>query len=205
MKYLLTILLLSAAGISTFAQTNRWTPTPNIQVGFMGGSFGPALEGRLGFGVKKQGLVLGLASGIDTYRFTSVPLVATATYSHGTRKWKPFASAAAGWNIAAVQPHEKGGQYQYPSGNTRFTNDFIWMPGSWVPASYRSGWLAEIGGGMGRHTKKGHAYTMGLHYSAKTISESMTELVWTGSTQIEHPATAHYLMQRISLRFGFTW
>lgn len=189
----------SLAGV---AQQN-WKPTAGLQVGAIVGGSGPGGEANLTAGLKKDNWLLGIRSGIDDYRFTTVPLMATATYWYGTKKWQPYLQAAAGWNIAAVGENEKNGYYRFD--NSTDDRLGIWWPGIWTPASYSSGWMAEAGAGYALRTKKGHRWTGGLAYSAKTISEYTSQATYNGSGYEIHPATNRYLMTRVHVRIGFVW
>ncbi len=189
--------------MAVMAQEKGWQPTAGLQVGAIVGGSGLGGEAILTAGVKKDNWLLGIRSGMDGYRFTTVPLMASATYWHGSKKWQPYLQAAAGWNIAAVSERQKNGYYEFS--NPGDGRPGIWWPGTWTPASYRSGWMAEAGAGYALRTKKGHRWTGGLTYSAKTLDEYTSQITYNGSGYETHPATNHYLMSRVHLRIGLVW
>jgi len=200
-KLSLSVIMMSLGWITVYAQNIAIRPVAQLYAGVMGGTV-PGTEAGAGLGVHYNQWIFGLQAGYDSYRFSSVPVLATARKYFGNKKWQPFISAGAGWNIAAVRENEKGGSYHY---DRIIVTDNLWNPGTWQQAWYHSGLAAELGGGYGLRIGKNHHLTASLHYSTKTLKEEMNATAWASNSSATYVATNTYYMQRIHLRFGFAW
>jgi hypothetical protein len=198
-KIILLIWCMNLVPLYMWAQKKpSWKPIGIAEVGLIGGSYELSGDWRLKAGVQK-GPLLGLGSGVDYYRFTSVPVFAHGQYNFGQRKWKPFAAAAAGVNIDAVEDYQKH-QYWAPWGITNIFRS------SSTPANYESGYMAEFGGGYAFYGKKGHGLQVSLHYSFKSIREWYPATAWAGNSEsTAYNEESTYLMHRTVLRLAYKW
>jgi hypothetical protein len=83
---------------STSAQ-QKWKGWGLPEVGYLSGSYQVTGDLRLQGGMQKNGWMIGLGSGFDYYRFTSVPVYAQGRKMIGKRKSKPFIMTSLGVNF----------------------------------------------------------------------------------------------------------
>jgi hypothetical protein len=200
-RIFLLIWCMNLVPLYMWAQKTQWKPYGTAELGLLLGSYEPSGDWRLKAGLQRGPLMLGLGSGVDYYRFRTVPVMATGQYNFGKKQHKPFASLAAGISLAHLEDYQKL-QYWTPW-NGR------WPGGNWVEpnyANYESGWMAEAGGGYAFYGKKGHGLQLSLHYSFKSIREWYPATAWGGngeSTSYNEETT--YFMHRTALRLAYKW
>jgi hypothetical protein len=190
-RIFLLIVCLNILPVYIFAQ-QKWKPGFVAEAGLQAGSYEPSADLRAQFLMAKRGWQVGAGSGVDYYRFRSVPVYVQGRKYFGTHKSKPFAMLSAGVNIASVTEAQK---------NNRFGGIGWWNP---IPASYTGGFYGEAGGGYAFLNKKGRGVSLSLSYVMKSISESYTTSYWLGFSESEPTQEkATYYMNRLVFRVGY--
>ena len=147
----------------------------------------------------KNGWAVGMGSGIDYYRFRTVPLYIQGRKWIGQRKNKPFVLASAGLNLLALYPSQK-------------TPNSWWAwpgPDPWVNTQTRyfnGGYYAEVGGGFAFLNKKQRGLTLSLSWVRKTLKEWYeTDAPPNISPGMKDRTTTQYLLNRTVIRVGWKW
>jgi len=180
---------------STSAQ-QKWKGWGIPEVGVLSGSYQVTGDLRLQGGVQKNGWMIGLGSGFDYYRFTSVPVYAQGRKLFGKRKSKPFIVTSLGVN--------------FPT--TTSTNEMTMenmlssfrAPDGIPKRNYERGMYGEIGLGYAFLSKKGRGLLVSLSYTQKRIKESSLQYIYAGTIMEEPtPEINEYIMNRAALRIGY--
>jgi hypothetical protein len=90
------------------AQKAEWKVTGIADAGIVWGSYEPSGDMRLRAGMQQGAWSLTVGSGLDYYRFRSVPVFAGGQYFFGNSRSKPFVYAHGGVNLPALQEDEIG-------------------------------------------------------------------------------------------------
>jgi hypothetical protein len=190
-RILLLIFCLNLLPFYIFAQ-QKWKPGFVAEAGFLAGSYEPSADLRAQFFINKNGWQLGAGSGLDYYRFRSVPVYAQGRKYFGTKKSKPFVLASAGANIPALTDLEKSNA----SGSIMWWNN--------PPSSYSAGFYAEAGGGYAFLNTKGRGISLSLSYVMKSMTESYTTSYWLGfaESRVSEEKIVYY-MNRLAFRVGY--
>ena len=181
---------------STSAQ-QKWKGWGIPEVGVLSGSYQVTGDLRLQGGVQKNGWMIGLGSGFDYYRFTSVPVYAQGRKMFGKRKSKPFIMTSLGVNFPTTT-----------SSNEIPTSDIMWSIRSQFPSgptrTYNMGIYGEIGLGYALLSKKGRGLMFSLSYTQKRIKESSLQYIYAGTVMDEPtPEINEYIMNRAAVRIGY--
>jgi hypothetical protein len=141
-----------------------------------------------------------VGSGLDYYRFRSVPVFAGGQYFFGSSRSKPFVYAHGGVNLPALQEDEIGYSWSNPPSMIRIVP---WTP---VPNTYKAGYYADLGAGYAWLGKKGHGLTVSFGYTAKSTTEEALATAYGGpGTSTTYTEKFTYNMNRLALRVGYKW
>jgi hypothetical protein len=181
------------------AQKAAWKFTGMADAGIVWGSYEPSGDIRLRGGLQRGAWSLTAGSGLDYYRFRSVPVFAGGQYFLGSSRSKPFVYAHGGVNLPALQEDEKGYSISTPP--------MVWIaPWMMVPNTYKAGYYADLGAGYAWLGKKGHGVNVSFGYTAKSTVEEVLASAYGGpgiSTTYTEKFT--YNMNRFALRVGYKW
>ena len=194
-KLLLLLLCLNLIPFYILAQ-QVWKPGAVPELGFLAGAYEPSGDARANLLLSKKDWSVGLGTGIDWYRFRSVPVYLQGRKSFGARKSKPFALASGGVNLPMV--NEEAGQVGIWTGRW----DMIgWTP---IPTAFNPGWYAELGAGYGFFNRKQRGFTLSLNWVFKSMSEWYeTDAPALAETGGKDRTTTTYFMSRMALRIGW--
>ncbi|HSC54665.1 MAG TPA: hypothetical protein VLC98_13630 [Phnomibacter sp.] len=190
-RIFLLIFCLNILPFYIFAQ-QKWKLGFIAEAGLLLGSQEPSGDLRGQFLLQKNNWQWGVGSGVDFYRFQSVPVYAQGRKYFSSAKSKPFVLASAGYNIATPTELQKN------NGSIS-----IW---SWPvpPSDYSGGWYAEAGVGYAIMNKKGRGVTLSLAYVFKSIEENLGDLPLWGDVRYNETNKQNiYYMTRLALRVGY--
>ncbi|HMP92740.1 MAG TPA: hypothetical protein PKD90_07705 [Phnomibacter sp.] len=206
-KLILLIWYLNLLPLYIWAQTpvsKSLQPFAMADVNLMTGAYEPAAAFNIRGGLQHKNWQWGLSGGIDTYRFTSIPVLAGVQYKMGAKKHGPIMHAAGGINIAAVTEQQKNYNYGFgPQWRRPWSS--LWMPAD-IPASYRNGYAAEAGAGYAFYGKRGHGVQLSVVYSLKTMQERYPANAFAGYDEvIPYTERLFYRMHRTMVRVAYKW
>lgn len=73
-KLLLFVFCMNLLPFYILAQTQKWKPAIIAEAGLLAGSYGPSGDLRARVGMQKNGWQIGVGSGVDFYRYQTVPV-----------------------------------------------------------------------------------------------------------------------------------
>jgi len=170
------------------AQQKNWKPWLIPEAGILVGSASLDGDFRLNTGIEKKGLMLGLGSAVDYYRFKSYPVYFQARKTVEFRKVNLFVMSSWGYNI-------KSGTISIPS----------WWGGQAISKQYSGGLYGEIGGGNMIRIRKKERLQVSVSWVMKTVGESFQTEIWNPVNQSARTINnqVRYSMNRTALRIGW--
>lgn len=188
MKLLITFVLLISFG-SIQAQ---WKYQGMVEGGLINGNWETNAYVQTTHGVQYKQWSAGLGTGIDYYRYRSVPVFIEVQSSFGKKTVRPFIIAAAGIN--ATWPTEE--QKQQWNG---------WM--QTTQAEFSNGFYSRIGGGILLNANAKVKLSLKIAYSYKTLSRKYTEWNWEPWPQPVNTIqkTMEYRLNRLNVGLGVSF
>jgi hypothetical protein len=170
------------------AQQKDWKPWLLPEAGIMVGATTLDRDFRLNTGIEKKGLMLGLGSAVDYYRFKSYPVYIQARKAFEFRKVNLFMMSSWGYNV-------KSGTAAIPS----------WWGGRTITKQYSGGIYGEIGGGSIIRIRKKERLQVSVSWVMKAVEESFQSEIWNPVNQSPRTITNlnRYTMNRAALRIGW--
>ena len=170
------------------AQQKQWKPWLVPEAGIQVGSAALDRDFRLNTGIEKKGLMLGLGTSVDYYRFKSYPVYFQARKAIEFRKVNLFVMSSWGYNV-------KSGSVAVPS----------WWGGPSIARQYSGGVYGEIGGGNMIRIRKKERLQVSVSWVMKAVEESFQSEIWNPVSQSPRTITneVRYTMNRTALRIGW--
>lgn len=157
-----SVILTIIAALSFYASGSQAQPhySGSIEAGVLNGNWQTNGYIQTTHGVQYKQWFAGIGTGVDYYRYRTVPVYAEVHRSFGKHNAQPFIVVAAGIN--ATWPDQQ--QKQEISG---------WM--QTTPAVFHNGFYTRAGIGMMFNTSKKLRFAVNAAYSYKTLSRSYSE------------------------------
>lgn len=194
MKHFIFTLLIVVAWGSTLAQKAQkskynFIVIPNFQV--LNGDEATSSSIQLNAGFVNANNHFTINTGIDYYRFRTVPLMLDYKYFFGNKQNKVFAYTSLGYAIPWLLEEQKRMYWTNWGGINNL-------------ADYSSGIQYQFGIGYAILNKKQKGFLLSVGFNSKSIKEEIQQMVFNGSTSILMPYTTIYHLNRLSIGIGYT-
>jgi hypothetical protein len=170
---MLLFLFLYGAAVAQYKVRGRF------ELGMAKGSAEYNVQVLGGVQLQKNNFSVGLSTGFDGYRLSSVPVMISAVNTFGKKKNLPFLFINAGYNIASVTDKQKFAHF-----------DAVATP------KYKNGYIGETGVGYSLKLKDERALNFSFGYSLKTLREQYDFVQWNGTQNVNETKTLRYTFRR---------
>ena len=173
---------------AVFSQKANVRYTGLFESGMVNGSYETNIALSTSHGIKLKGWSAAIGTGIDYYRFRSVPVYLDVKRFISLGKKEFFIQTSAGTNIAYPKQEQKISQKWWSS----------WWPPQNDTFSFSNGFYSKAAIGMVFNPKEKLKVSFTVGWSYKSLSQHNYELIFNGSSGYEYsPRTTMYGMHRL--------
>ncbi len=180
-----SISLLSILLLSTFCYAQKYSGS--FEAGVTNGNFETNAYLNTSHGLALNSWYFGLGSGVDYYRFRTVPVFAEVRKDFSNRNIRPFVQIVGGLNIDWLTQEQKDHRFSW------------WQT---TPSTFTRGVYFKGGTGVLFNAHKQVRFATTISWSYKSITEKYNDRVWDPWPQPGNSLTEKtllYKLQRVDL------
>jgi len=189
---ILVLLLFANTCIAQKQEKLHFFGVPQVQLLNGTGKVSGAVN--ISFGLQKANNAYSINTGIDYYRYRTIPIIAEYKRYFGNKNQKPFVYAGLGYSANWLLDNQKRQIYNWWSS--------FW-PTTANDATYKNGITYQLGVGYAIHNKQQKGLQLSIGLQAKTLQERFEEMVFNGTTSVPMQRVYNYQLNRLQLTLGY--